>query len=285
MRKQAVFYLVMMFLVTACDYFKQEDPRTPMARVNDSYLYEEDIEDLISESTSPEDSALLVSNYINRWATQQLLMDQARINLSDEELQEYDRLIEQYRTDLFTEAYKSNIVSLQLDSVISFQEKEAYYEANKDNFRLNDDLVKLRYVHVAESFGDLEDVAEKLERFEEEDIASLNELSIQFKAFNLNDSIWVKKEAVFNELPIVIDSESQVLKKSNFTQLQDSIGVYLVKIEDVRYRNDIAPLSFVVPTIDQIILNKRKLELIKNLEKDITKDAIKDKKFEIYSNY
>ncbi|MDC8006362.1 peptidyl-prolyl cis-trans isomerase [Aureisphaera galaxeae] len=285
MHRQAVFYVVLIFVVTACDYFKQEDPRTPIARVNDSYLYEEDIEDLISESTSSEDSALLVSSYINRWATQQLLMDQAKINLSDDELAEYDRLIEQYRSDLFTEAYKSNIVSQQLDSVISDREQEAYYEANKENFRLNDELVQLRYIHVAENFGDLADVTEKLQQFEAEDIASLNELSIQFKAYNFNDSIWVKKEAVFKELPIVMESESELLKKSNFAQLQDSLGVYLVKIEDVLYRNDIAPLSFVAPTINQIILNKRKLELIKNLEKDITKDAIKDKKFEIYPYY
>ncbi len=282
MYKRAVFYCVLVFSITACDYFKQDDPRTPIARVSDSYLYEEDIEKLISESTSPEDSTLLVSNYINRWATQQLLMDQARINLSDQELQEYDRLIEQYKTDLFTEAYKSNIVSQLLDSTITEGEKAAYYEANKDNFRLNDGLVQLRYIHVPENFANLNDVSQKLQRFEADDIASLDELSIQFKSFNFNDSIWVKKEVLFKELPIVMQLEAQVLKKSNFTQLQDSLGVYLVKIEDVLYRNDIAPLSFVAPTIDQIILNKRKLELIKNLEKDITKDAIKDKKFEIY---
>ncbi|MBV1923083.1 MAG: peptidyl-prolyl cis-trans isomerase, partial [Flavobacteriaceae bacterium] len=71
---------------------------------------------------------------------------------------------------------------------------------------------------------------------------------------------------------------------SNFTQLQDSLGVYLVKIEDILLTNDIAPLIYVEPTIKQIILNKRKLELIKNLERDITKDALKNKKFEIYTN-
>jgi hypothetical protein len=30
------------------------------------------------------------------------------------------------------------------------------------------------------------------------------------------------------------------------------------------------------------VVNKRKLELIRELEKDITKDAIKNKQFEIY---
>ena len=48
-------------------------------------------------------------------------------------------------------------------------------------------------------------------------------------------------------------------------------------------RNSTAPLEYVKPTIDKIVINKRKLELIRELEKDITKDAIKNKKFEIYN--
>ena len=55
----------------------------------------------------------------------------------------------------------------------------------------------------------------------------------------------------------------QVLKKTNFTQLQDSLGVYLVKIEVVLKTNDIAPLSYVKPTIEQIVINKRKQEILK----------------------
>lgn len=56
-----------------------------------------------------------------------------------------------------------------------------------------------------------------------------------------------------------------------------------MQIEDVLNQNDLAPQVYVKPTIKQIVINKRKLELIKQLEKDITKDAIKNKQFEIYN--
>jgi hypothetical protein len=275
--------IVVFFLLASCDYFKQEDPRVPIARVNDTYLFEEDVLDLITEATSAEDSALRINNYIKRWATQQLLIDQAKINLSDPELIEYDKLVDQYKTDLYTEAYKSSIVARQLDSTITQEEMLLYYEANKENFKLNDQLVKVRYIHVDENFGNLKEIKEQFRRFEKADQKALEELSIQFRAFNFNDSTWVKKESLIQNLLVIQSSENQVLKKSNFTQLQDSLGVYLVKIEDLLNRNDTAPLSFVSPTIEQIILNKRKLELIKKLEKDITKDAIKDKKFETFT--
>ena len=47
--------------------------------------------------------------------------------------------------------------------------------------------------------------------------------------------------------------------------------------------NQTAPLQYIKPIIKEIILNKRTLELVKELEKDITKDAVKNKNFEVYS--
>ncbi|PKA82062.1 hypothetical protein ATE92_0187 [Ulvibacter sp. MAR_2010_11] len=282
MRKLIVFFFCGGFLVS-CDYFTRDSEKVPIARANDSYLYEEDIKALISETTSEEDSTLIVNNYINRWATQKLLINQARINLSEEKLAAYDKLVQEYKNDLYTEAYKSAVVSQQLDSTVSKSDLLEFYELNKNNFKLNDELLKVRYIHVAENYTNLAKARQLLDRFNQKDKTELNTLSIQFKEFNFNDSIWVKKEALLNTLPVISANSEQVLKKSNFTQLQDSLGVYLVKIQDILKPNDIAPLSHIEPTIKQIILNKRKLELIKKLETDITKDAIKNKNFEIYT--
>ncbi|WP_290628052.1 peptidyl-prolyl cis-trans isomerase [Altibacter sp.] len=275
-----IFMCVM--VLTSCEYFKQETQRTPIARVNDNYLYEEDIQQLVSESTSKEDSTLIVSNYINRWARQQLLLNKAAINLPQDQLDTYNKLVQEYKNELYTEAYKNAIVTKQLDSTVSETEYEDFYALNKENFKLNDELLKVRYIHVAENYSNLSSTRQKLDRFNKKDKQDLNEISIQFKKFNFNDSMWVKKKSLVEEIPALSAQNEQLLKKSNFTQLQDSLGVYLVKIQDVLTTNDIAPLSYVRPTIKQIILNKRKLELIKNLEKDIINDAIKNKNFEIY---
>ena len=267
----------------SCDYFKPTTDNNAIARVNDNYLYADDLKGLISEETKEEDSVLIVNNYINRWATQQLLIDQAEINLSQEKLDAFEKLVMEYREELYTEAYKNVIVSRQLDSTISVSEYVEFYELNRENFRLNDELVKVRYIHLDESYTGLSKTKEKFTRFNEIDKKELTELSIQFIDNNLNDSVWVEKEALLNVLPVLQSNNTQVLKKSNFAQLQDSLGVYLVKIEDVLSLKEIAPLSYIKPTIEQIILNKRKLELIKKLEKDITKDAIRNNKFEIYT--
>lgn len=275
--------IINLIVLCSCDFINQDNLDTPIARVNDSYLYQKDIKNLIFENTSKDDSTLIVTNFINRWATKQLLIDQSIINLTQEKQDAYNNLVNQYKTDLYIEAYKSSIVAKQLDSIITFEELEKFYNQNKENFKLNDNLLKIRYIHIDENFSNTKELVEKFKRFDSIDKNELTKLSIKFKAFNLNDSIWIKNDLLIRVLPVLKQNNIQVLKKTNFTQLQDSLGVYLVKIEAVLKTNDIAPLSYVKPTIEQIVINKRKQEILKKIEKEITIDAIKNKNFELFT--
>lgn len=255
-----------------------------VARVNEDYLYKSDIEKLISDTTSPEDSALIVNNYINRWATQRLLIGQAKINLTDDKLERFNKLVEEYKNDLLTDAYKNVIVGQQLDSTLTESEFESYYKENQENFKLAGAILKMRYLQLPVNYDGLANVKEKFSRYNQKDKEALRSHNLQFISSNLNDSVWIKKEALLTALPILRNTKDELLKKSNFIQLQDSLGVYLVKIEDILNPNEIAPLPYIKPTLKQIILNKRKLELIRKLETDITRDAIENNKFEIYAN-
>jgi hypothetical protein len=280
------FYIWLFLLsVTSCTFFfKETDDRIKIARVNDSYLFYDDIKGLVSEETSKEDSILLVQNYINRWATQQLFMDGAMLNLNESQQESFNKLVNQYKNDLYTKAYVEAIVKRNIDTTVTDVEAKAYYEENREAFRLNEELLQFRYIHIDENMIDFNNIEKKFKRFNEVDKRNLDSISIQFKSYSLNDSIWIKAAQVIDKIPVITsENKNQLLKKSNFIQLKDSLGVYLMQINDVLMRTEIAPLEYVKPTIDQIVINKRKLELIKDLEKDITKDAIKNNQFEIYN--
>lgn len=281
--KQLIIGLIILSSLSSCDFFKQELPSEPVARVNDNYLFKEDLASLIQPNTSKEDSLLIVSNYINRWATQQLLIDKARLNLPESQLAEYDQLVLDYKNDLYTKGYKNAAVARQLDSSITSLVYQEYYQKNKESFVLKERLLKLRYIYLSLDFKDEDKVTGHLRSFESEDKAALEEIAYQFNRYYLNDSTWVKQDALQLEIPLIaVKSDAQKLKKSNFVRLQDSLGVYLVQVEDAIEKGDVAPLEYVSPTIQQIILNKRKLDLIRQLEADLTKDAIKNNDFEIY---
>ncbi len=283
-KKLIILAIVVTGTVSSCQLFDRAEERDVVARVNDSFLYKEDIASLVSDNTSRDDSILIVSNYVNRWATQKLLLDRARINLSVEQQKEFDKLVQNYRNELYAKAYTDAIIGRQLDTTMEFETAQNFYAQNGDNFKLNEDLVKLRYINLTKDNQDFENIKTQFRRFNEEDRLALMEQAIYFNSYSLNDSVWVKTKQVYDKIrPLTPENDSELLKKENFLQLEDSLGVYLVSVEDVRLRSQKAPLEYSLPYIKQILLNKRKLELIKKLEKDITQDAIKNEKFEIYN--
>ena len=278
--------IIFLFIVTlqSCHFFANQIDGEPVARVNNTYLYKSDIEDLTDENTTPQDSVIRVNNFINQWATQQLLIDGAELNLSEEKQEEFNDLVEQYKTELFTKAYVEALVKRSIDTVVTQQEAEEVYQRNRETFKLNEELIKFRYINVDENNDDLDEIEERFKRFDAEDKKILDSIAIQFRSYSLNDSIWIRANQAVIKIPVInSENRNELLKKSNFIQLKDSLGLYLMQVNEVLLRNENAPIEFVMPTIKQIVINKRKLEFIKELEKDITKDAIKNKQFEIFN--
>jgi hypothetical protein len=275
---------VLCIFATSCDFFKSTDNREPIARVNESYLYKEDVVDVVPVGASKEDSILMVNAYVNRWARQLLLMDGALLNLSDNKQKEFSRLVEQYKNDLYTKAYLEGLVKKNIDTTVTTDEEEVFYNANKESFKLNDDLLQFRYISLPLNPVNIDTIRNRFKRFENKDKRYLDSISVQFRSYSLNDSIWIKYGQAAEKIPIVtLQNKEQLLKKTNFLQLKDSLNLYLMQVTDVRLQNDYAPLDYVRSSIKQIVINKRKLELIKQLENDITKDAIKNNQFQIYN--
>lgn len=284
MIKKILVLAIISLVFFSCDFFKNEEPKIPVARVNEMFLYQEDIKGIVPEGASKEDSTIMVSNFITKWATQKLLISNAKINLSIEKQQEFDKLVEQYKTDLYTKAYQEALVNKSVDTSITIEEANEIYEKNKETFKLNEELIKLRYININENSVNLVDVKNRFKRFNEEDKHVLDSISVQFKSYSLNDSIWVRVSQAVEKISAVNpENKKELLKKSNFIEIKDSLGLYLMQINDVLLRNETAPIEYVMPTIKQIVINKRKLEFIKQLEKDITKDAIKNKQFELFN--
>ena len=283
--KRVVFVLTCSMVVIACDLLGSKAPiGTPIARVGDAYLYESDIAKLVTPEMTEQDSTIVVSGFITRWATQKLLMSGAQRNITSEEQERLNNLVNQYKSELYAQAYKDALVARNLDSSITDAEAKTFYLQNKSNFKLNEELLKLRYIQMTDTDYNIDEIKKRFTRFNTEDRRFLDSISVQFKAQYLNDSTWISRDKVIATIPPVsIENSDRLLNKTEFLQLRDSLGLYLIAVKDKLNRNADAPLEYVLPTVKQILLNRRKLEFIKQLEKDITKDAIKNKEFELYN--
>jgi len=271
--------LVIVFFIAIISCQQKIENKNSIARVYESYLSEDDLFKIIPQNLSKEDSVLFRTNYINTWAIDQLLLQKAKLNIDDEN-DEIKNLVDAYRKELLINKYKQAVLQQNLDTVIRDRDIEEYYEKNKNIYKLNEDLVQLRYIHFDKNINNEKEITKLFKSNEIDDVTKLIERELEFKSFNFNDSIWISLNMVLKKLPIL--KEVEKIKKDNYIEKEDSLGVYLVAVNDVLYHNDIAPMSYVVPTIKQMILHKRKLELIKKIEQTLINDAIKKKQFEQY---
>ena len=274
---------ILFFTFFACDYIKKPQEPESVARVGDDFLFRSDLLNLVPNGTSKEDSIAIVKSFIDRWATQKLLFEAAELNLNSEKVDELNQLIKQYKVDLFTNAYLEELIIRKIDTVVSNDEINQYYEANKQFFKNPNELVKLRYINLVKENPKFEKIRAKFNSFTPKDKKELAEMAIQFKSYAFNDSIWVDVNQVYQKLPFInADNKENYISNGISYQYPDSTTVWLVKVKQVLPKDNPTPLQFLRPTIKQVIINKRKVELIKTIENEITNDAFKNNKYEIY---
>ncbi|ERI63601.1 hypothetical protein HMPREF1551_01092 [Capnocytophaga sp. oral taxon 863 str. F0517] len=278
--KALPFFLIGSLCLSACQWFSpaQKDSKI-VAKVGDYYLYQEQIQQLLPQGYTLEDSLRIVTPYVNNWALKKLLFLKAEKNIPNHKKEEFEQLVSQYRTDLYTQYYL-DLLTQQVDTLIKKKEKEEFYQNNKAIFRLSEDLVQLRYIQLSSK-----DLTTKLSNafrnYTPKDRHYVDSLSPIFTSSFLNDSIWIRASQVRDKVP----SLASKLNKASIQQLieqRDSTSVYLLKINKYLDNTDYAPEEYAAPTLRQIILNKRKNNYINNLEKEIINNAIEKKQLELY---
>ena len=275
--------VLLTFLVTSCDYFRAPKEPKAIARVGKSYLYLEDIANLVPSGTSKKDSIAIVKSFIDRWATQKLLFEASERNISKAKVSEFNELIDQYKVDLYTKAYLEDLVIRQIDTVVTEAQIESYYNTNKQFFKNSSELVKMRYINLVKENPKFANIKAKFSSFTKKDRKELEQQAVKFKSYAFNDSIWVDINQVYEKLPFVnIENKNKYISSGINFDYPDSTTVWLVKVNKVLPKDSPTPLEFLKPTIKQIIINNRKLELVNTIEKEITNDAINDNKYEIY---
>jgi len=281
--KHFIIAFLATLLLNSCTYFKMQDDEEVtseiVAIVNTQKLYKKDLLSILPEYISKEDSVILVKSFINNWAIKQILLQKAENNNSLEEINEIELLVKDYRESLLINNYKEILIKQQLDTLVKNEEIVDFYFKNKENFKLNEELVKIKYLHFDKKLINKNELIKLFSSRKIEDLEKLEKQQLSFKQFQFNDSVWTQLDKVLLKLPF---SKDNMLKKSKLLEKQDSLGLYLVAIKEVLIRNDTAPLSYIRSTIKQMILHKRKIELIKDIEKILVKDATKNNNFKVY---
>lgn len=275
--------LLFMFTLTQCKYFKKSNKQdgTELARVYSNYLYLEDVIEQMPEKLHGKDSSMFVHNYAEAWVKQQAVLIHAEKNLSDEQKDvEYE--LESYRNALITYAFEKELVNQRLDTSVSNEEIENYYNKNPQNFELKDNIIKVIYIKVKKNAPKINKLKEWYKSEKPADAKPLEDYCHQFaENYFLEKDAWLLFDDLLKEIPIETYDKEQYLKNNRFIELTDSAYLYFVNIKGFKIKDSISPLSFERANIRNIILNKRKLSLIEGMKNDVYKEALNGNEIEI----
>ena len=273
------FLILIAILLSSCNELTSIKNDKLVSRVGENYLYESEIPDF----SLYQDSLIRKKVFIDSWAREKILFDLSLVNLDQKSIINLDELIERYKRDLYINSYKDILINSMVDSIISDSEIDEYYDKNLNKFKLNEDLIKFRFVKIPLDNINLNKIRNGLIRYSSFDMELIDSLSFQLASYNLNDSLWITKRDFFNQVDFVnYENQKKYVKKGQLISKRDSMYVNLLFIDDILQANSIAPRSYLSDRIKSTIYNNRKILLIMELNKEIINDAIKSKKYELY---
>ncbi|MFW6043779.1 MAG: hypothetical protein ACOCPW_05435 [Marinilabiliaceae bacterium] len=254
----------------------------PVVRVGNEVLTEKDMEQELPEGIQGDDSANMAENYVNRWVRNKLFLRQAEQNLSEEE-KDVSQMLDEYRTSLLVNIYQQKMLEQKYSSMLSDEEIRDYYEEMQDNFTLQENILKGFILKVPLDAPRQSDVRRWCRSGDSEHLVDLENYSAQYaKVFDLFIDEWIPFQRINSNLPEPIQNEERFLRYNRYYEKTDDVYRYFLVINDYMTVGDTAPLSYVEDRIKAILLNKKRGEFIKSLEKELYDEALEKKIINFY---
>jgi len=283
MKKIAVILGIALVLVaTGCrDYLGQSD-RLVVAECYGNKLYPEDLEGVVPPEANKLDSLARVNAFIDTWIRRQLLIHQAEINLTAEQ-RDFSKQLQDYNNSLLIYAYETQMIEQYLDTVVTDDEIAAYYEENKDNFQLRFTMVKVAYVILEEDCKQKKEFVQLMNDRDTLMLPQLDALASQHAVSSFLDvDHWIRLDDLLMTVPMEIYNTESFLKKNRFVSFEKDNLDYLVRFEDYLMAESVSPIEIESDKIRNIILLKRKKDLLSQMNVDLYEKAVKEHVFEIY---
>lgn len=275
-----IAFLVVILLVCSCQ--KNKEPAlNVVAKVYDYHLTKSELSLYVPKTNSIVDSLKVTQEYINEWAKHKLLYRNAKINL--ENTKELDDLVSKYKEELYVTYYKNALINKKLDTLVVQKEIDSFYIKNQNNFKLNETLLKFKYIHLNPKNKNKYKIRTMFLSDETKDKIKILKTYNGFNDYHFKDSIWVSLKDIYvkkPEFPVLTDRETKTTKRLIEKREADK-SIYYIYIQEILNAGDIAPLEYVEPTIKNILLQKNKLKFFNQMEQILIDDAVKQNKYEV----
>ncbi|OJJ18266.1 hypothetical protein BKI52_25935 [marine bacterium AO1-C] len=261
-----------------------------VAQVGNSILYADELQGVTIPGMNPKDSIGLVKNYIDSWVKRELVLNEAR-GQSQVDQADIKKKVQQFEYDLLRYSLEKQYVTEKLDTTVKKEEVDAYLKSHQGFLKLKENIIQGVFIKIPLATIQRDSLANtKIVRMLMNNGANrkktLRDYCVKSAEFcHLEDSTWVALDALISNSPFMeMANKTNLLNVSKIQPMsrRDEQYAYYLKLRDFKLADQEAPYEFAKSRIIELILQNRKVQLIKKLEEDLLKKAQKSKKIKIY---
>lgn len=261
----SLIFTALLFL--SCQQSASDQTKDALARVGTEYLTVEQAKKEIPNFVLREDSLSALNQFREDWIREQLLLQEAnRLGLNQRK--EVQRKLRRAREEILRQALKDYVIgSKQKEVEVTDEEARSYYQANKDQFVLNEDFVKFRHLRTQSLTDSRAAKQDLLDGVPWPAVAREYALDADV-AINESEQYWPMSMAAPNI--DIMHRYLNIIGQSEISPIQRVNGVYhFVQLMDKRPKGSHPDLEWLVEQIKSwMVLDKRRRNFssyVKNL--------------------
>ncbi len=278
--KRLCAFMVLALLTASCSLFQSK--RDVLARIGKDVLYKSEVEKLVPEGTSPEDSAYMVDQYVQSWALARLKTLKAMEQLAPED-RDISKEIEAFRNDLLSFRYEKMFMESRIDTAVSREQIENYYEEHPQSFKYDYSVVRARYITINKRSPYYANIKELYRTKDEDKVAELAELSRSYaEKYEDYGGAYVSVPQLAKDVGMMVSDLEEIAAKQSSYIIEGEQKNTLICIENRYAPHTLTPREYNEEKIKDAIISIRKQEILSKLERDLLNEALENKKFQKY---
>lgn len=266
----SLFLVCLCLIVMSCQSKETEPGERVIAEVYGKRLKAKEVNAFIPNEASEADSMAIAQAYMERWIKEALLLREAEKSISRDIA--IDQLVSRYRSSLIMSNFEKLYVEQNLDTLITAEELETYYEDNKYQYQLETTILKCRFLKVDRAITpiDYEFLKKEWSGTKPPVVRRLKKICSEFgeQCFFEEEMDWLKLESLKSMMPEGAINDN-IIKYNQTFQLKDPDFYYFLKIYEQVSDKEVAPFSFIEEQARRYILHQRKLVLLDKMREDL----------------
>lgn len=277
-----ISFLLLSITIGACQWIapKKEDDKT-LAKVHNKTLYLSELEGMFPEGTTGADSSLIINAFVSRWVREALLLNEAERNIPTD--LNIDKLVRDYRASLIKHNYEQVLVQQLLDSVVTQNELQTFFDAHREQFNLKAPIMRCYLIKTPLDAPNLQQLGKWWNSNDPRDFAEMVQYCNTYSTVHLlEDSIWHDFDKIAMQLPRETLSADRI-DANKTLQLRDGKFHYLFRLFEYRAKNEAPPLGYVEDQARKLILYRRKLKLLEDTKEELFEREMRSNNIQIFT--